>query len=197
LRRATPCRCFCSTGGRQDRESLVDGGGTVNVMQVVGYKKTGKTTLTCRLVQRLTAEGIRVGTVKHDGHTFEPDVPNTDSWKHRQAGALSTTIVSPTRTAWFEEQSHSLDEVLERMAASLDLVLVEGWKRERYPKLALVQAEEQLDLLEGIAGVAGIVTWNAEIKPLLLLAAGGLPVFDFDDTEMIIGWLFREGGLVR
>ncbi|HZG75431.1 MAG TPA: molybdopterin-guanine dinucleotide biosynthesis protein B, partial [Paenibacillus sp.] len=109
----------------------------VPTVQIVGYKKTGKTTLVCRLTEQLADRGLRIGTVKHDGHDFEPDVPGTDSWKHRRSGAAVTAVVSDRRTAWFEERTSELDAVLARMSDRADLVLVEGWKREKYPKLAL------------------------------------------------------------
>lgn len=64
-----------------------------NVLQIVGYKNTDKTTLIERLTERLTALGYRVGTIKHDAHRFEVDHAGTDSWRHRQAGAASEIVL--------------------------------------------------------------------------------------------------------
>jgi len=160
-----------------------------NAIQIVGYKKTGKTTLVCRLAERFAALGLRVGTVKHDGHDFEPDVPGTDSWRHRQAGAVATAIVSDRRTAWFEERPTALDDVLSRMAG-LDVVLVEGWKREKHPKLVLVQAEEHLALLDELDGVVAAASWDDSLLARLE-REGRMPVFGFEETERIAAFLLR------
>ncbi|MCI3920699.1 molybdopterin-guanine dinucleotide biosynthesis protein B [Paenibacillus sp. TRM 82003] len=166
----------------------------MRVIQIVGYKKTGKTTLVCRLAERLAAEGRRVGTAKHDGHDFDPDVPGTDSRKHREAGALVTAVVSASRTAFFEERTSSLDEVLGRMSAAVDVALVEGWKRERYPKLLLAHDETQLALLRELTGVAAVVTWKPELTATIEAAAPGVPVLPYDATDQILDLLrLREG----
>ncbi|WP_199619124.1 molybdopterin-guanine dinucleotide biosynthesis protein B [Paenibacillus alkalitolerans] len=153
----------------------------------MGYKKTGKTTLVCRLAERFTSEGLRVATIKHDAHGFEPDVPGTDSWKHRQAGALWSAVVSPERTAFFEEKSADLDELLLRMQEA-DVVLIEGFKGKPYPKLALIQSVEQKEILDGLESVFGIVTWaDRNDEWVSGLGSGrGLPVYSFDDLESIV-----------
>jgi len=169
----------------------------IGVVQIVGYKKSGKTTLACRLIERFAADGWAVGALKHDAHDFEPDVAGTDSHRLRLAGARAAAIASPRRTAWFEERGAELGELLSRMRAQgLDLVVVEGWKREPYPKLALVQKEEDVPLLAELAGVLAVVTWNAELRERLQRPAAtqrtgetrmktAPPVLAFDDIEGI------------
>ncbi len=166
----------------------------VPAVQIVGYKNTGKTTLVCRLAEQLAERGFRIGTVKHDGHDFEPDVPGTDSWKHRRSGAAVTAVVSDRRTAWFEERSSELSELLTRMADRVDLVIVEGWKRERYPKLALVQTEDQLPLLNELEYVVGTASWDASLRDRLARESG-LPTFDFDDSMRIAAFLREYASL--
>ncbi|TLS50455.1 molybdopterin-guanine dinucleotide biosynthesis protein B [Paenibacillus antri] len=163
----------------------------LTVVQIVGYKKTGKTTLVCDLAERFAGLGLRVGTVKHDGHDFDPDVPGTDSWKHRRAGAAVTAVVSARRTAWFEERPSELDDVLSRMAGRVDLVLVEGWKREKYPKLALAHSAEQLSLLNELDGVIAAASWDAATRETLA-REGRLPTFDFGETERIAAYLIER-----
>jgi len=166
----------------------------MRVWQIVGFKKTGKTTLLVRLTESFASAGNRVGTIKHDGHDFEPDVPGTDSWKHRQAGAAATAVVSSRRTAWFEQRSRELPFLVERMAPEVDLILVEGWKTERYPKLVLIHAEEHIAALSGVPAVAAAVTWNPSLRARLEAAWGRS--FDFDDVEAIAKFLTerKEGG---
>ena len=62
-------------------------GTEIPVIAVSGVKNSGKTTLLEKLIANLVARGIRVAVIKHDGHHFEPDVPGTDSYRHRSAGA--------------------------------------------------------------------------------------------------------------
>ncbi|HZG55949.1 molybdopterin-guanine dinucleotide biosynthesis protein B [Paenibacillus sp.] len=165
------------------------------VVQIVGYKKTGKTTLLCRLIERFAAEGLRVGVAKHDGHEFEPDVPDTDTWLLRRSGAVMTAIASDARTAFFENRGAPLDELVSRMAAS-DLVLAEGWKRERYPKLALVHSDADLPLLASLDALAGVVSWNPALRRAwassqAALEYAALPIFDYEDIAGIAAFILR------
>ncbi|MCB1474046.1 MAG: molybdopterin-guanine dinucleotide biosynthesis protein MobB, partial [Rhodobiaceae bacterium] len=49
------------------------------VFGVTGWKNSGKTTLTERLIGELTARGYRVASLKHAHHTLDIDTPGTDS----------------------------------------------------------------------------------------------------------------------
>lgn len=120
----------------------------MKIIQVVGYKNSGKTTLVCELVKDLTKSGLRAGTLKHDAHDFEPDVPGTDTWQHRQAGAHITAITSPARTAWVQEQATPLEDLIENIREhTLDYLIIEGFKLAAYPKAVLLKDEQDIDLL--------------------------------------------------
>ncbi|PZD92934.1 molybdopterin-guanine dinucleotide biosynthesis protein B [Paenibacillus sambharensis] len=150
------------------------------VIQIVGYKNSGKTTLLCRLVERLKADRLTVGTVKHDAHDFTMDQPGTDTWQHQQAGADLTAISSSRRTAWLMNRPAELQELLAGMHG-VDLVLAEGFKTAPYPKLILLRQESDLELLQ-LANVTAAVQWpsfSAERIP----ASPGLPVFPIDGIE--------------
>lgn len=64
------------------------------ILAVSGVKNSGKTTLITKILPLLKAKGLNVAVIKHDGHDFEADVPETDSWKFAKAGADSTLIFS-------------------------------------------------------------------------------------------------------
>lgn len=118
------------------------------VLQIAGYKNSGKTTLVSAAVRSLSSRGRLIGTIKHDAHAFEPDVPGTDSWKHRDAGAYATAITSPERTAWTMERPMPLDALLDEMRRhALDAVIVEGFKDAPYPKVVLLRDEADAELL--------------------------------------------------
>lgn len=108
------------------------------------FSGTGKTTLLSRLIPILRSGGIRIGVVKHAHHSFDIDHPGKDSFRLRQAGAAQMLIASRGRLAWIEElpprgeEDPTLGEILTRLdPAHLDLVLVEGFKRESFPKIEL------------------------------------------------------------
>lgn len=134
------------------------------IMQVVGYKNSGKTTLISELIRRLSEQKVRIGTVKHDAHGFIADREGSDSWQHQEAGALYTAITSPYGTATFEKRGLTLDELIERMVRDtaissdgpLDLILVEGFKTASYPKIVLLRNEGDVHLLEQLTNVAAI-----------------------------------------
>ena len=90
------------------------------------------------LIPELTARGVTVSTIKHAHHEFDIDQPGKDSWRHRQAGAREVMVASSRRFALMhelrDEPEPSLAELAARMAP-VDLLLVEGFKREPHPKL--------------------------------------------------------------
>jgi molybdopterin-guanine dinucleotide biosynthesis protein B len=103
---------------------------------------TGKTTLLTQLIPHLKAHKIRVGLIKHSHHSFQIDKPGKDSFRLREAGATPVMLVSSHRRAMITEfdapQEPSLDEQLRHFDQSrLDLILVEGFKREQFPKIEL------------------------------------------------------------
>jgi molybdopterin-guanine dinucleotide biosynthesis protein B len=112
---------------------------------VVGFAAlsgTGKTTLLKSLIPLLRARGLRVGVVKHAHHSFDVDQPGKDSYELRKAGASRLLVASRRRWALVVETDRTeepkLDELLAELNQSdLDLVLVEGFKREHFPKIEL------------------------------------------------------------
>lgn len=109
---------------------------------MAAWSGTGKTTLLTRLLPLLGARGLRVGLVKHAHHDFEVDTPGKDSYELRQAGANPVLVASRRRWALMaetpEERDPGLWELVARMGPyGLDLVLVEGFKHEAFPKIEL------------------------------------------------------------
>ncbi|MEW5722949.1 MAG: molybdopterin-guanine dinucleotide biosynthesis protein B [Thermodesulfobacteriota bacterium] len=109
---------------------------------IVGKSDSGKTTLIEKLVPALAGLGLRVGTIKHDVHGFDIDHPGKDSWRHKRAGAAMTVISSPRKLALVKDtdRDHGLDELLAYFDGC-DLVLTEGYKRERKPKIEVYRSE--------------------------------------------------------
>ncbi|HUG39441.1 MAG TPA: molybdopterin-guanine dinucleotide biosynthesis protein B [Longimicrobiales bacterium] len=106
---------------------------------VVGKKKSGKTAVVLKLVAELERRGRRVMTIKH-GHAFDLDRPGTDSWRHRsEGGAERVVLAGPGQFAilgsWPAGDEVGPAELAARHLAEADIVVVEGFKQERAPKI--------------------------------------------------------------
>lgn len=101
------------------------------LVAIVGKSDSGKTTLIEKLLPELIKLGLRVGTVKHDAHSFDIDHPGKDSWRHGHAGALAYVVSSPKRLAYIAnlETETTLADIARRFFAGFDLVVAEGYKR--------------------------------------------------------------------
>ena len=157
------------------------------ILQVVGYKNSGKTTTSCKLIESFVKLGWKVGSIKHDAHTFEVDYPGKDTWLHREAGASVVAITSQQKTAIMEQRSTPLGELIERMQG-VDIIIVEGYKFEHYPKVVLLRKEEDIPLIQETSGILAISSWFP-------FEHSSIPVVDkdnFDDLFIIINDVVRE-----
>jgi len=107
---------------------------------LAGWSGSGKTTLLRRLIPYLIGHGISVSTVKHAHHAFDIDQPGKDSFVHREAGASEVMVASATRWALQHELRGGPEPTLETLLAHMtpvDLLLIEGFKRNEHPKLEI------------------------------------------------------------
>jgi molybdopterin-guanine dinucleotide biosynthesis protein MobB len=120
-------------------------------LQIVGRKKSGKTSLIVRLLPLLQAHDLRVGTVKHSAHPHPLDREGSDSWLHRRAGAQATLAITAAGISLHADVPEREDEVASlvgRYLGGLDLVLIEGWATHGGPKVEVVPADKQGTLRE-------------------------------------------------
>ena len=160
---------------------------------IVGWKNSGKTTLTSRLIAELTRRGLKVGAIKHAHHAFDVDQPGRDSHKFREAGAREVAVVSGKRVAIMhelrEEPEPALEDVLKRLEGS-DLILIEGYKRHDHPKIEArrldsVQQDAMGDAFPGIVAIAS----DHEVE------TGAVPVFALDDVAGMAEFILKHTGL--
>jgi molybdopterin-guanine dinucleotide biosynthesis protein B len=115
----------------------------MRVIGLAGWSGAGKTTLIVRLIPELNRRGFSVSTIKHAHHNFDLDQPGKDSYEHRAAGAEEVLVASANRVALMRElrgaPEPSLAELL-RLLRDVDLVLVEGFKRDPLPKIEVFRA---------------------------------------------------------
>ena len=124
----------------------------IPVLGFVAASGTGKTTLLTELIPILKQGGLRIGLIKHSHHDFEIDQPGKDSFRLRKAGASSVMLVSRYRraiiTEFTPEQEPRLDDQLKQLDQSeLDLILVEGFRTEQFPKIELHRSSLEKPLL--------------------------------------------------
>lgn len=112
----------------------------IPVLGFAAYSGTGKTTLLMKLLPLLTSRGLRIGMIKRAHHDFDVDKPGKDSYELRKAGASQMLVVSRRRWALMVENTQEVEPNLGDLVARLDgrrldLILVEGFKREVFPKI--------------------------------------------------------------
>lgn len=164
------------------------------VFGVVGWKNSGKTTLMANLIKELTQRGFAISVIKHAHAKFEIDHPGRDSFKMREAGARQVTLSSPRRFALMRELGDAPEmpfgEVLP-YAGPCDLVLVEGYKREAFPKIEIRRD-----------GAASREPLSAECLQVVAIASDRpgseedrLPVFHINDIGRIVDFIAATLGL--
>jgi len=157
------------------------------VFGITGWKNSGKTTLTERLVAEFTRRGFRVSTVKHAHHDFDIDREGADSHRHRLAGATEVAVVSGRRWALMHElrgeDEPRLEQILARLAPC-DLVLVEGYKREGHRKIETrrLDAKDTAPLSAADPNICAVAADHA-------VNGETLPVFSLDDVTAIADFI--------
>ncbi len=168
---------------------------TQRIFGITGWKNSGKTTLTSKLVTELTARGWKISTVKHAHHAFDIDHEGTDSYRHREAGASEVAIVSGRRWALMHElqgnQEPPLMDILDRLAPC-DLILVEGYKRERHQKIEArrLTAKDTRPLSAQDPNIVAIAADH-------IVENDDLPVFAIDDIPQIADFVEAMTGLAE
>ena len=161
----------------------------MRIIGLAGWSGSGKTTLITKLIPRLIARGIRVSTLKHAHHGFDLDQPGKDSFFHRAAGATEVIISSAKRWAILHELREEPEWDLRGLVAKMspvDLVLVEGFKRDAFPKLEIHRAANGKPLSHPEdPHIVAIASDSA-------LAQAKVPVIDLNDIEVIADLLLAR-----
>ncbi len=164
----------------------------MRVYGIVGWKNSGKTTLVERLVVEITGRGFSVSTIKHAHHTFDVDHEGKDSFRHRAAGAKEVLLASRNRWALMHEIRDEAEPPLSELLVKLspvDLVLIEGYKRDNHAKVEAHRAETKQGLLAAKDATVTAVASNYVVEGL------SVPQFDLDDITGIASYILKEVGL--
>ncbi|HEX9072509.1 MAG TPA: molybdopterin-guanine dinucleotide biosynthesis protein B [Pseudolabrys sp.] len=162
--------------------------GAMRIIGLAGWSGSGKTTLITKLIPCLIARGVKVSTLKHAHHGFDLDQPGKDSFFHRAAGATEVIISSARRWAILHELREELEWDLRALVAKMspvDLVLVEGFKRDPFPKLEIHRAANGKPLIH--PDDPHIVAIASDVA----LPQARIPVIDLNGIEAIADLLLN------
>ncbi len=164
----------------------------VPVLGIAAFSGTGKTTLLIQLIPLLKCRGLRIGLIKHSHHSFDIDHPGKDSYRLREAGASPVMLSSKFRRAVITEHENPseprLSEQLRHLDQSnLDLVLVEGFKRERFPKIELHRPSLGKPLLYPADDSIIAVATDSPLP-----AQRNIPVLDINRPEQIANFILNH-----
>lgn len=154
------------------------------IFQVAGYQDSGKTTLSLKLIEHLSASGLKIATIKHHGHGGKPEVDGTkDSGRHIAAGAAVSLVEGEGRILIQAEQKQwSLLEEIEMLSFyKPDVILIEGYKNEKYPKAVILRDNGDLELLDKLPDIK-VIFYRDEILARHLMDQD-IPAFHTSDVS--------------
>jgi molybdopterin-guanine dinucleotide biosynthesis adapter protein len=159
------------------------------IIQVVGYKNSGKTTLACELIEAATKKGAKVASCKHHGHGGKPaQVEQTDSARHWQAGAIVSGVEGDgVLQLAIQQENWTLEKILAFYSLiDIDLLVLEGFKNESYPKIVLLRDEQDLPLLENLQNIVAV------IAPFELHMEEQFAFFPRQRQDLVVQWFLKQ-----
>ena len=153
------------------------------IISLAGQSNAGKTTFAVKLIAELTRRGYRIGSAKHTHHDIDLDQKGKDSWRHKQAGAFATLLVTDQQIAMVKDDDRPDIERMRAYLPDVDLILAEGFKRQSLPKIEIFRTDGPYDtpLFMDHPDLIAMVT-NAPVTP-------SVPVFGLDDIESVAGFV--------
>ena len=152
------------------------------ILAVSVVKNSGKTTVIEKLIPALTARGLAVACIKHDGHRFEPDRPGSDSFRHLNAGAYGAAVFDGEKFQIVKRMPVE-EHVLLALFPEADLVLLEGFKHSAWPKVEVVRSAVS-DACVCREGLLAVVTDREDL-------AVRVPLFGLEETEKLAEYLIQ------
>lgn len=156
----------------------------IPIICFVGASNSGKTTVLERLIPELNRRGYVIGAIKHDAHSFEMDREGKDTWRHREAGARTIAISSPAQVASIRRVNSemALEEVVGRYFWQEDLIVAEGFKRLRFPKIEVFRSVIEPNPICGPGDNRIAMVSDDPVR-------GEVPVFGFRETDRLADFL--------
>jgi molybdopterin-guanine dinucleotide biosynthesis adapter protein len=155
------------------------------IFQVVGFQNSGKTTFLNQLLEKLSVEDIRIGTIKHHGHGGKPEInEKKDSARYSKVGAIASLVEGEGRLLLQAEKSNwSLEEQIKILTPfDLNLILIEGHKYEDFPKAVIIRNENDLCLLNELKNVVIVLCRDDSLRKQVKWN-NPVPFFDINQND--------------
>jgi molybdopterin-guanine dinucleotide biosynthesis protein MobB len=165
----------------------------MNIFGIIGWKNSGKTGLMERLVSEITKRGFKVSTIKHAHHSFDIDHEGRDSFRHRQAGASEVLLSSNSRWALMHELRAELEPNFSDLISKMkpvDLILVEGFKKEKHSKLECHRIENNEKLIYKSDRSVCLIASDIQLDDV------SSPNIDLEDPVGIANFILTNQGLI-
>lgn len=158
----------------------------IPALTIVGKSGSGKTGVIEKLIAELKARGYRVAAVKHAHQPVELDAEGKDTWRFARAGSDASVISSPSKLTVFKNASKepTVEEALEALGEGYDIVILEGFKRSKLPKIEVLRGDLGKDLVCSPEDLAAVIT-DGELP-------FDLPKFKSDDIRGITDFIEKE-----
>lgn len=161
-----------------------------HIFAVSGVKNSGKTTLIEKLIPLFTARNLTVSVIKHDGHDFTPDVPDTDSYRIRSAGARGVAVFSERKMMIVRQCAGVSEKELMGAFPDADVIILEGFKYSQYPKIETVRGAISECPVCDPAHLLGIVS---DCEPEKLPPEyRRIPVYGPEETERLAEFFLND-----
>jgi molybdopterin-guanine dinucleotide biosynthesis protein B len=166
----------------------------MKIFGIVGMSGSGKTELLVKLIPELAARGLEVSTIKHTHHNVEVDQPGKDSYRHRKSGAKQVLVASAGRWSLIRElrdaPEPTLAELIEKLEP-VDLLLIEGFKRESHAKMEVFRHDHDQELLApGDDKIVAVAT-DGPIDGL------SVPLIDLNDVAAVADFIVSHTGIEK
>jgi len=156
------------------------------VIAIVGKSGSGKTVIMEKLIREFKARGYRVGAVKHAHQTVDLDAPGKDTWRFSQAGSDAVAVSSPSRITIFNNLDHepALEETVMLLGVNYDIVLAEGFKTARAPKIEVCSTGDPGDMVCSESDLRAVISdTKLPIK---------IPLFGREEISRIADYIENE-----
>lgn len=154
------------------------------LLAISGVKNSGKTTLITRLIPKLTEYGMKIATIKHDGHGFTADIEDTDTFRHKMAGAYGTAVFSDQKYMLVKDVSDCSERDIMDFFSEADLIFLEGFKNSEYPKIEIVRSGNSLN---SVCDPGTLVALVSDL-PLEIM---GVPVFGLNEIDEMAKFIYE------
>jgi molybdopterin-guanine dinucleotide biosynthesis protein MobB len=154
------------------------------LISVVGWHNAGKTTVVEALIREYRRRGARVATIKHSQQGFDMDRPGTDTWRFAEAGSDTIAIASRDTVVWIERPltAPTLADLVARLEPDIDVVIVEGFKRESSPKIEVIREATGTEPIAPASELVAVVSDGvADPRPV--------PNFGFGEIDSLVTYL--------